>query len=83
MAQGVKGTSTLGMECSTACTKPLLPSPALYKWDLVGQAYNLSTGKTEAEQKVQGSKSAWATWDSVSKTKRKEDRKERGFCKMR
>jgi hypothetical protein len=35
----------------------------------------------EAEQKVQGSKPAWATWVSVSKTKRKEARKERGSAK--
>lgn len=79
--QGMKGTVILVMGCSTACRKPLFPSPALYKWDLVVQACNLSTWQMEAEQKVQGSKPAWATWVSVSKTKRKEARKERGSAK--
>lgn len=80
-AQGMKGTVTLTMGCSTACTKPLRPSPALYKWNLVLQACNLSTWQMEVEQKVQGSKPGWATWVSMSETKRKEARKERGSAK--
>lgn len=71
----VKGAVTVAMGCSTVCRKPLFPSPALHKWDLVVQACNLSTWQMGVEQKIQSSKPAWATWVPVSKTKRKEARK--------